>query len=42
LDRFTDIKGIKKETLKRLKAHFEKWLDPLSSMEREPTAEERL
>ncbi|HYY30618.1 MAG TPA: bifunctional nuclease family protein [Chthoniobacterales bacterium] len=25
---FTDIKDIKKEMLKRLEAHFEKWLDP--------------
>src|SRR5258705_12365258 len=27
-DRFTDIKDIKKEMLKRLEAHFEKWLNP--------------
>jgi hypothetical protein len=27
-DQFTDIKDIKKEMLKRLEAHFEKWLDP--------------
>ena len=27
-DRFTDIKAIKKEMLKRLEAHFEKWLNP--------------
>ena len=26
--RFTDIKDIKKEMLKRLEAHFEKWLNP--------------
>ena len=26
--RFTDIKDIKKEMLKRLEAHFEKWLIP--------------
>jgi hypothetical protein len=26
--RFTDIKDIKKEMLKRLEAHFEKWLHP--------------
>jgi hypothetical protein len=26
-DRFTDIKDIKKEMLKRLEAHFEKWLN---------------
>ena len=26
-DQFTDIKDIKKEMLKRLEAHFEKWLD---------------
>jgi len=25
---FTDIKDIKKEMLKRLEAHFEKWLNP--------------
>jgi hypothetical protein len=25
---FTDIKDIKKEMLKRLEAHFEKWLSP--------------
>jgi hypothetical protein len=25
---FTDIKGIKKEMLKRLEADFEKWLNP--------------
>ena len=25
---FTDIKDIKKEMLKRLDAHFEKWLNP--------------
>jgi len=27
-DLFTDIKDIKKEMLKRLEAHFEKWLNP--------------
>jgi hypothetical protein len=27
-NRFTDIKDIKKEMLKRLEAHFEKWLNP--------------
>jgi hypothetical protein len=27
-DQFTDIKDIKKEMLKRLEAHFEKWLNP--------------
>jgi hypothetical protein len=27
-DRFTDIKDITKEMLKRLEAHFEKWLNP--------------
>jgi hypothetical protein len=27
-DRFTDIKDIKKEMLKRLEAHYEKWLNP--------------
>ena len=27
-DRFTDIKDIKKEMLKRLETHFEKWLNP--------------
>jgi hypothetical protein len=27
-DRFTDVKDIKKEMLKRLEAHFEKWLNP--------------
>ena len=27
-DRFTDMKDIKKEMLKRLEAHFEKWLNP--------------
>jgi hypothetical protein len=27
-DRFTDIKDIKKEMLRRLEAHFEKWLNP--------------
>jgi hypothetical protein len=27
-DRFTDIKDIKEEMLKRLEAHFEKWLNP--------------
>src|SRR5258707_7425011 len=27
-DRFTDIKDVKKEMLKRLEAHFEKWLNP--------------
>jgi hypothetical protein len=27
-DRFTDIKDIKKEMLKRLESHFEKWLNP--------------
>jgi hypothetical protein len=26
--RFTDIKDIKKEMLKRLEAHFEKWINP--------------
>ena len=26
--RFTDIKDIKREMLKRLEAHFEKWLNP--------------
>ena len=26
--RFTDIKDIKREILKRLEAHFEKWLNP--------------
>jgi hypothetical protein len=26
--RFTDIKDIKGEMLKRLEAHFEKWLNP--------------
>ena len=26
--RFTDIKGIKKEMLRRLELHFEKWLNP--------------
>ena len=26
--RFTDIKEIKKEMLKRLEAHFEKWINP--------------
>jgi hypothetical protein len=40
-DRFTDIKDIKKEMLKRLEAHFEKWLNPWVSMKREPIAEER-
>jgi len=25
---FTDIKDIKKEMLKRLEAHFEKWINP--------------
>jgi hypothetical protein len=25
---FTDIKDLKKEMLKRLEAHFEKWLNP--------------
>jgi len=30
--RFTDIKDIKKEMLKRLEAHFEKWINPVSSM----------
>jgi hypothetical protein len=27
-DLFTDIKDFKKEMLKRLEAHFEKWLNP--------------
>jgi hypothetical protein len=27
-DRFTDVKDIKKEMLKRREAHFEKWLNP--------------
>jgi len=27
--------------LERLETHFEKWLNPVSSMKREPTAEER-
>ena len=27
-ERFTDIKDIKKEMLRRLEAHFEKWLNP--------------
>jgi hypothetical protein len=27
-DRFTDIKDIRKEMLRRLEAHFEKWLNP--------------
>ena len=27
-NRFTDIKDIKKEMLKCLEAHFEKWLNP--------------
>ena len=27
-ERFTDIKDIKKEMLKRLETHFEKWLNP--------------
>jgi hypothetical protein len=27
-DNFTDIKDIRKEMLKRLEAHFEKWLNP--------------
>jgi hypothetical protein len=27
-DQFTDIKDIKKEMLRRLEAHFEKWLNP--------------
>jgi hypothetical protein len=27
-DRFTDMKDIKKEMLKRLETHFEKWLNP--------------
>ena len=27
-DQFTDIKDIKTEMLKRLDAHFEKWLNP--------------
>ena len=27
-DQFTDIKDIKKEMLKRLEVHFEKWLNP--------------
>ena len=27
-NQFTDIKDIKKEMLKRLEAHFEKWLNP--------------
>ena len=27
-DRFTDIKDIKKEMLKRLEVHFDKWLNP--------------
>ena len=27
-DLFTDIKDIKKEMLKRLEVHFEKWLNP--------------
>jgi hypothetical protein len=27
-NRFTDIKDIKKEMLKRFEAHFEKWLNP--------------
>ena len=27
-DLFTDIKDIKKEMLKRLETHFEKWLNP--------------
>jgi hypothetical protein len=27
-DLFTDIKDIKREMLKRLEAHFEKWLNP--------------
>ena len=26
--RFTDIKDIKREMLRRLEAHFEKWLNP--------------
>ena len=26
--RFTDIKDIKREMLKRIEAHFEKWLNP--------------
>ena len=26
--RFADIKGIKKEMLKRLEMHFEKWISP--------------
>ena len=26
--RFTDIKDLKKEMLKRLEAHFEKWINP--------------
>ena len=26
--RFTDVKGIQKEMLKRLEEHFEKWLNP--------------
>jgi hypothetical protein len=26
--RFTDIKDVKKEMLKRLEVHFEKWLNP--------------
>jgi hypothetical protein len=25
---FSDIKGIKQEILKRIEAHFEKWLNP--------------
>ena len=28
LDRFADIKDIKKEILERLETHFEKWLNP--------------
>jgi hypothetical protein len=27
-DRFTDVKDIKKEMLKRREAHFGKWLNP--------------
>jgi hypothetical protein len=29
--RFTDVKDIKKEMLKHLEAHFEKWLNPQGS-----------
>jgi hypothetical protein len=41
-DRFTDIKGIKKEMLKRLpRGAFREVAQSVSSMKREPTAEER-